>query len=82
MGLTEYRAGLELYASNADFYGLIMAAMLRADTMNMAKLRSVFPAQYDELKARYDAPGGLLEGDPGYAEVQAARARFEADNDG
>ena len=76
--LVEYRAALELYASDTPFYGLIMAAMLRADSMNAAKLRDMFPVIYDELKTRYDAPGGLIDGDPGYAEVQAARARLEA----
>jgi len=45
------------------FYGLIMAAMRRADTDNMGKLEGLFPEVWDELHARYHAPGGVLEED-------------------
>jgi hypothetical protein len=46
------------------FYGVVMLAMQRADTMNLAKLRLAWPAVYDELHARYHAPGAILPHDP------------------
>lgn len=51
------------------FYALIMAAMRQADTANAERLRHMFPVVWDELQARYHAPGGLLPGDDGYDEL-------------
>lgn len=48
---------------DTPFYALIMAAMMRADTVNSAKLRTVFPEVWDECEARYNAPGGILPTD-------------------
>ena len=45
------------------FYALIMAAMRRADTDNAALLKAAFPEVWDELYARYHAPGGRLLGE-------------------
>lgn len=45
---------------NFPFYALIMAAMRQADTTNADLLRTAFPDVWDELDARYNAPGGLL----------------------
>ena len=45
------------------FYTLIMAAMREADTDNLEKLRQAFPDVHAELVARYNAPGGKLEGE-------------------
>lgn len=42
------------------FGALLMAAMRRADDINLAKLGRAFPDELKELKARYNAPGGLL----------------------
>lgn len=50
--------------SDPPFYGIVMLAMRRADTFNLAKLRDAWPAVWDELHARYWAPFGLLESDP------------------
>jgi hypothetical protein len=60
MGLHEYRTSKELARLDAPFYALVMAAMRQADTVNAAKLREAFPGVWEELQARYDAPGGLL----------------------
>jgi hypothetical protein len=51
--------------SHADppFYGVIMLAMWRADTPNLARLRGAWPEVYAELQARYNAPAGLLDTD-------------------
>jgi PHP family Zn ribbon phosphoesterase len=46
------------------FYGVVMLAMLRADTFNVAHLRRAWPSVWDELQARYNAPAALLDTDP------------------
>ena len=48
---------------DTSFYALIMAAMRRADTQNLALLKDAWPDQWYELQARYNAPGGILEGE-------------------
>lgn len=45
------------------FDGLIMAAMRRADTDNLERLKLAFPDLWVEFQARYWAPGGLLPGE-------------------
>jgi hypothetical protein len=45
------------------FYGVIMLAMMRADSINVMKLRAAWPDVWDELQARYDAPGAVLDSD-------------------
>lgn len=63
MSLYDYRASRELAAQDPPFYALIMAAMRKADSSNELKLRQAWPAIWDELYLRYNAPGGLLEGE-------------------
>ena len=46
--------------ASEPFYAIIMAAMRRADSTNIVGLKAIFPDVWDELKARYDAPGGCL----------------------
>ena len=46
------------------FYGVVMLAMMRADSSNAAKLRAAWPHVWDECQARYDAPGAVLDTDP------------------
>jgi hypothetical protein len=60
----EYEVSRELALADPPFYSLIMAAMRRADTRNADLLREAFPDTWAELQARYDAPGGILPGDP------------------
>ncbi len=48
-------------AGSADeFYTCLMAAARLADTDNLGKLMSVFPLVVNELRVRYNAPGGIL----------------------
>ena len=61
----DYQAGLRIAMQEEPFYGVLMAAMLQADTDNATLLRRAFPAVWDELRARYRAPGGVLESDRG-----------------
>lgn len=63
MSLHEYQASLELKKLDPPFYALIMHAMREADSINIEKLRDAFPETWIELRARYDAPGGILAGD-------------------
>ena len=68
MGFDEYRASqrLEIQALAMDgnaFYSLVLAAMRQADTDNLQALRAAFPGLYEELTARYHAPGGELPDD-------------------
>lgn len=59
-----YRASVELGKGDPSFYGLLMAAMRRADSRNAAILRQAFPEVWRDLQARYDAPCGVLYSDP------------------
>jgi hypothetical protein len=42
---------------------------------NTERLRAAFPGVWDELKARYQAPGGVIEGDPDFEEYLPWRAQ-------
>lgn len=65
MSLHEYLVSQELDRDHPPFYALIMAAMVKADSRNIALLRSAFPETFAELDARYNAPGGRLPSDAG-----------------
>jgi hypothetical protein len=60
MSLYDYQVSREIAAQDYPFDALIMAAMRKADTLNMDKLTMVFPHVRAELDARYHAPGGKL----------------------
>jgi hypothetical protein len=62
-------------AIGGDFYPLLMAAMRCADTDNTERLRDAFPEVWEELHARYQAPGGVIEGDPECEEYLRWRAQ-------
>ena len=59
----DYTISRAISAQDPSFYALVMAAMRQADTTNAALLREAFPQTWDELQARYNAPGGLLAGE-------------------
>jgi len=46
-----------------SFASIIMGALRRADDINFKKLENSFPEITAELKARYNAGGGYLEGE-------------------
>jgi hypothetical protein len=48
------------WCSSSGQWEVSWAAMRQADTDNLEALKSVFPEVFDELKARYNATGGLL----------------------
>ena len=60
MTLYNYERSIEIAQADYPFYALIMAAMRKADSSNIEKLKEMWPETYNELKARYNAPGGEL----------------------
>ena len=62
MSLYDYQTGQRIVRDFGDdeFYGLIQACMRLADTDNLKRLKASFPEQWKDLRARYNAPGGLL----------------------
>lgn len=74
MSLYDYEVSRQLDAQDVPFHALIMAAMRRADTDNQAILRAFWPAVWDELFARYNAPAGALND----AEMQHVLSRHQA----
>lgn len=63
MGIVEYNISRQLDRIDTPFESLVMAAMRKADTANLERLREAFPELEAELRARYDAPLGLLDGE-------------------
>ena len=60
MSLFEYQESKRIAANDYGFYSLIMAAMRQADTSNSEKLKWMWPEMYEEMRERYNAPGGLI----------------------
>ena len=63
MSLHEYKVSQEISAKDPPFYALIMACFREADTHDLEKLQRAFPGKWREFQGRYNAPGGLLEGE-------------------
>jgi len=68
MSIREYKASQRLeqlarQLEGSSFYSLLMAAMRVADDYNLAILKEFWPDEYEELRARYNAPGGKLPED-------------------
>jgi hypothetical protein len=59
----DYLIGRELMIPDPPFYSLIQAAMRKADDHNLEKLKRAWPEIWEELEARYHAPGGILSGE-------------------
>lgn len=60
MAYYDYKCSQQIAAQDYPFYALIMAAMRQADNENLEALKAAFPQVYQELLARYNAPGGRL----------------------
>lgn len=63
MSLYDYRESIRIGIGDPGFCSLIMAAMRKADSDNIERLKAAFPEVWKELKARYNAPGGIVSGD-------------------
>jgi len=73
MSLHSYHVSKKVLKSDPPFYALIMAAMRKADTDNLARLKAEWPEVYAELEARYNAPMGLLPEDGPVDKIILAR---------
>lgn len=65
--LREYRMSAEIgrrLDADDDFYAIMALLMRNADTYNAERLRAAYPLVWDDLRARYHAPGGELPDDP------------------
>ena len=60
MSLYDYHESMDV---KGGYYGIIMAAMRKADSTNLELLKMIYPHIWDELQKRYNAPGGRLESD-------------------
>lgn len=63
MSRYDYQESLKVASRGYQFKALVMAAMRQADTGNSTRLEAAFPEIWEELHARYNAPGGYLEGE-------------------
>lgn len=63
MSLHEYKCSQAISAGDPPFYALIMAAMRQGDSDNVLRLKMAWPHVWEELQERYNAPGGLLQGE-------------------
>lgn len=76
MSLHGFRAAVAMVKRDEPFYGMIMAAMMKADNDNLHSLKGCWPEVWAELDARYHAPGGLLECEV-WAELDASLPEAE-----
>ena len=60
MSYYDYQYAKWLELKDPPFYALIQCAIRRADTDNGLKLKRTFPKIWEELYARYNAPGGYM----------------------
>jgi len=58
---------------------LIMAAVLKADQINLMKLRHCWPGIVDEYYYRYNSGGGRMPGEAGYDPTFDENIRIQAE---
>lgn len=63
MSRFDYEASKEILEYGEPFCALLFALMRRADDINTAKFKRIYPEEWEELYQRYHAPGGFLEGE-------------------
>lgn len=63
MSRYDYMASMEIVQKDYPFYAMIMAAMRKADNINIEMLKRCWPDVWQELQERYYAPGGFIEGE-------------------
>ena len=49
----DYKKACELFFEDIPFYAIIMAAFMKGDRTNLAKLKIAFPDVFEELNERY-----------------------------
>ena len=63
MSLYDYKFSQEIAKRDPPIYGLIMAAIRKADSVNLLKFKAAWPEVVDEFTRRYHAPGGIIPED-------------------
>jgi hypothetical protein len=63
MSYHEYVTSRDIAAHDYPFYALIMAAMRKADSVNVMTLKYAFPETWNELMQRYNTFDGVLAGE-------------------
>ncbi len=63
MSLYDYHYSQKLALEDPPLDALIMAAIRKADSTNMARLEAGFPELVTEMRARYNAPLGVIPED-------------------
>jgi hypothetical protein len=70
MSVTDYKTSLTLSAEPANtFEVLIMTAIRRGHSGQIAAIEAAFPEIFAEYKYRHWSGGGLMPGEPGYDPV-------------
>jgi hypothetical protein len=60
LSLYDYKLSQGIAACDYPFDALIFAAMRKADSTNIMRLKATYPELWAELYARYHAPGGCI----------------------
>jgi hypothetical protein len=60
MALYDYQQSKKISQFDPSFLAILFALMRKADDFNTAKIRSLWPLEYEEMRQRYNAPGGIL----------------------
>ena len=63
MSYYDYRLSQRISTRNEPFYALLFALIREADSDNIEKIKRQWPDVWQEFYDRYNAPGGILEGD-------------------
>lgn len=63
MSLFDWNIAKDIGRDDPPFASLIMAAYMKADSINTAKIQAAWPDIAQEAQARYGAPGGRLDGE-------------------
>ena len=63
MARFDYLLSQVMVKKDPTFTAIIMTAMRKADSLNLARLKHAWPEIWKELQARYNAPGGWLRGE-------------------
>jgi len=71
VSLHDYHRSLKLL--NESFYGLLLAALQRADSTNYDRLKRSFPEVAQELETRHRSPDGRTPSEMDLDEFEAPR---------
>jgi len=58
LNIIDYKVSQRLGVYDVPFSALIAAAMRKADSNNIEKLKSAWPEVFTDLQKRYNGPGG------------------------